>query len=73
MADTLPGLLAADYFDVGVAPAAASPIDLEAAIAAAGLESQTFLEIRVTLLPGTREAPRLFSIDVLRACGAPVG
>jgi len=74
MADTVPGLLAAEYFDVGLAPGDASPLDLEAAIATAGLEPQTFLEIRVTLLPGAGDAnPRLFSLEVLRACGAPVG
>jgi hypothetical protein len=70
VADTLPGLLAAEYFDVGLAPTDASPIDLEAAIAAAGQEHLPFLEIKMTLLPGAGDAnPRLFSFEVLRACG----
>ena len=73
MADTIPGLLASDYLELGVAPTAASPVDLETVLGDAGLQPRRFLEIRVTLLPGTRDAnPRLFSLDVLRACGAPV-
>lgn len=74
MAGTVAGLIAAAWFEVGVAPAAATPIDLAAAIQAAGVRPAKYLEIRMRLYPGRGDAnPRVFSIDVLRACGSPIG
>jgi len=73
-ADTLVGLATAPWLPVATVPDDVSPVDLAAAMDAAGIGSAGLLEVEVTLRSIDRDAnPRVRSVGVEHTCGGGVG
>jgi hypothetical protein len=68
-ADDIAGLGAATEVDLGTTPDAVSPLSVDDALAAAGVQPGNFLLIEATLLAtGSENAPTLYSLQVSWSC-----